>query len=263
MTGREQEGWGRRGAWGAASAPAAAREGRPAVVCPRFDGVGADGAPVRLGIMGGTFDPIHQGHLACAEQAREAFGLAGVVFVPTGRPAFKRDRAVTDGAVRLEMCRAAVAGNPAFAVSPLEEDPPRITYAEDTLRALRHHYPPNVELFFIAGADAILSIARWHESAEVARLARFAAATRPGFEVTESFKEELASRGAFRVDYFEVTALAISSSYLRERAARGLSLRYLTPDPVREIIEARGLYRLEAPTAAAAVGGGKEAPWTP
>ena len=103
MTGREQEGWGRRAELDAASTPAAAREGRPAVVCPRFDGVGADGAPVRLGIMGGTFDPIHQGHLACAEQAREAFGLAGVVFVPTGRPAFKRDRAVTDGAVRLEM----------------------------------------------------------------------------------------------------------------------------------------------------------------
>lgn len=262
MTGREQGGRGCRGAQGAGGAPAAVGEGHPAVVCPRFDGVGSDGAPVRLGIMGGTFDPIHQGHLACAEQARETFGLAGVVFIPTGRPAFKRDRAVTDGAVRLEMCRAAVAGNPAFAVSSLEVDRPGITYAVDTLRALRDHYPANVELFFIAGADAILSIARWHESAEVAHLARFAAATRPGFAVTEPFKEELASRGAFQVDYFEVTALAISSSYLRERAARGLSLRYLTPDPVREIIEARGLYRLEDPAAAVA-GGGKEAPWTP
>ena len=221
----------------------AVERGAAPVVCERFDDLGADGVPVRLGIMGGTFDPIHLGHLACAEQAREAFGLAAVVFIPTGRPAFKRDRAVTDGRLRLEMCRAAVASNPAFDVSPLEVDRPGVTYAVDTLRALAAHYPPNVELFFIAGADSILSIARWHKSAEVARLARFAAATRPGYVVTDEFKAELAARGDFRVDYFEVTALAISSSYLRQRAASGLSLRYLTPEPVRALIDERGLYR--------------------
>lgn len=237
----------------AGAAPADGADGRPAaadipraaapVVCARFENLGDDGAPARLGIMGGTFDPIHFGHLACAEQAREAFGLNGVVFIPTGRPAFKRDRAVTDGSVRLAMCRAAVADNPAFDVSPMEVDRPGLTYAVDTLRVLRAHYPANVELVFIAGADAVLSIARWHESEEVARLARFAAATRPGFTVTDAFKEELARRGAFTVDYFEVTALAISSSYLRERAAAGDTLRYLTPEPVRALIEEHGLYR--------------------
>ena len=213
------------------------------VVCERFDDLGSDGAPVRLGIMGGTFDPIHLGHLACAEQAREAFGLSAVVFIPTGRPAVNREGALPGGRKRVEMCRAAVASNPAFDVSALEVDRPGITYAVDTLRALAAHYPPNVELFFIAGADSILSIARWHKSEDVARLARFAAATRPGYVVTDEFKAALAEQGDFRVDFFEVTAMAISSSYLRQRAASGLSLRYLTPEPVRALIDGRGLYR--------------------
>ena len=118
------------------------------------------GTLARLGIMGGTFDPPHLGHLACAEEALEAFGLDAVLFVPTGRPAFKQDRPVTPGKVRLAMVAAAVAGNPAFAVSALEVERPGITYAVDTLRELREELP-GVELVFIVGADAALTLPRW------------------------------------------------------------------------------------------------------
>ena len=120
-----------------------------AVISERFDDLGRDGAPARLGIMGGTFDPIHIGHLACAEQAREAFGLDGVLFVPAGNPVFKKDRAVTPAGMRLAMCRLAVASNPAFDVSAVEVERGGDTYTVDTLRQLRAHYPGNVELFFI------------------------------------------------------------------------------------------------------------------
>ena len=112
-----------------------------AVISERFDDLGRDGAPARLGIMGGTFDPIHIGHLACAEQAREAFGLDGVLFVPAGNPVFKKDRAVTPAGMRLAMCRLAVASNPAFDVSAVEVERGGDTYTVDTLRQLRAHYP--------------------------------------------------------------------------------------------------------------------------
>lgn len=226
---------------GAAAADAAC--GRAPVVCERFDDLGADGTPARLGFMGGTFDPVHYGHLACAEEAREALRLDGVVFIPTGRPAFKRDRPVTPGVVRLALCRAAVADNPAFDVSPLEVERPGITYAVDTLRTLRDHYPANVELVFIAGADAVSSLPRWRESDQLAHLARFAAAARPGYAVSDELKDALAAQGGFVVDYLTPMSLDISSSDLRERAAAGRSLRYLTPEPVRALIGAYGLYR--------------------
>lgn len=213
------------------------------VISERFDDLGSDGAPARLGIMGGTFDPIHIGHLACAEQAREAYRLDAVVFVPTGIPAFKRDRAVTPAADRLRMCRLAVLPNPHFDVSDIEIARGGVTYTVDTLRQLRAHYPANVELYFITGADSILSIARWRESAAIASLVRFIAVTRPGYQVTDAFKDELARLGDYQVDYLEVTALAISSSALRERVARGFSLRYLTTLSVCDYIERSGLYR--------------------
>lgn len=201
------------------------------------------GELARLGIMGGTFDPPHLGHLACAEEARQVFGLDAVLFVPTGRPAFKQDRPVTAGEVRLALVGAAVAGNPAFAVSAVEVERPGVTYAVDTLRALRETLP-EVELVFIVGADAALTLPRWHESAELARLAIFAAATRPGFELGKEALGDLRERG-FDVRPFAVLALDISSSALRRRVAAGRTIRYLVPDAVREIIEEEQLYRKE------------------
>ena len=215
-------------------------------VSSRFDSLGADGAPRRLGVMGGTFDPIHIGHLACAEQVREAFSLDAVVFVPAGRPVYKKGQPVTDARKRLEMCRLAVESNPFFDVSALEVERPGDTYTVDTLRQLRAHYPENVELFFIPGADAVVNIVRWRDSAQVAALARFIAVTRPGFALTEERKRVLAAHAEFTVDYLEVTALAVSSSYLRERVAEGKSIRYLTMACVSDYIEEHGLYRTQA-----------------
>lgn len=201
------------------------------------------GTLARLGIMGGTFDPPHLGHLACAEEALEAFGLDAVLFVPTGRPAFKQDRLVTAGEVRLAMVASAVAGNPAFAVSALEVERPGITYAVDTLRELREELP-GVELVFIVGADAALTLPRWYESAELGRLAMFAAATRPGFELGEETLRALRER-RFDVRPFVVPGIDISSSELRQRVAEGRTIRYLVPEVVREIIEEEQLYRKE------------------
>lgn len=215
------------------------------VISERFDDLGFDGAPARLGIMGGTFDPIHIGHLACAEQAREAFRLDAVVFIPTGNPAFKRDRDVTLASDRLAMCRLAVRPNPHFDVSDMEIVRGGVTYTVDTVKALRAHYPENVELFFITGADSILSIARWRESAAIARAVRFIAVTRPGYAVTPGFKAELAALGDYDVSYLEVTALAVSSSDLRRRVHEGYSLRYLTTLSVCDYVYRHGLYRGE------------------
>ena len=214
-----------------------------AAICERFDDLGADGRPARLGIMGGTFDPIHIGHLACAEQAREAFGLDGVLFVPAGNPVFKKDRAVTPAADRLEMCRLATRSNPAFDVSAIEIERGGDTYTVDTLRQLRAHYPDNVELRFITGADAVASIVAWRESAAIADLARLIAVTRPGYALSDERRALIEGRGNFAVDYLEITSLAVSSSDLRRRVAAGASIRYLTMQRVFDYIREKRLYR--------------------
>ena len=220
-------------------------------ICDHFDDLGRDGGRARLGIMGGTFDPIHIGHLACAEQAREAYisrgrtlreFVGGVVFVPAGNPVFKKDRPVTPAAERLEMCRIATRSNPAFDVSAIEIERGGDTYTVDTLRQLRAHYPDNVELRFITGADAVYHIVQWRESAAIADLARLIAVTRPGYALSEERRAFIAEHGNFAIDYLEVTALAISSSDLRRRVAAGKSIRYLTMQGVLDYIQERGLY---------------------
>lgn len=221
---------------------AAADAVRPVRVCGRFDDLGADGRPARLGIMGGTFDPIHIGHLACAEQAREAFSLDAVVFIPAGMPAFKLKRHVTPAEHRLAMCKLAVESNPAFDVSRIEIDRPGVTYTADTLRELRGHYPGNVELFFITGADAVCSILKWRESKVIADLASLIAVTRPGYALTEQQRALIERSGAFRIHTLEATGLAVSSSDLRSRVAAGKSIRYLTMQRVFDYIAEQQLY---------------------
>ena len=214
------------------------------VICERFDSLGLDnpGKDVRLGIMGGTFDPIHMGHLACAEQARVAFALDAVIFVPTGVQPFKQGKHVTDAAMRLEMCKLACATNPFFDVSAIEIEREGLTYTVDTLRQLHEHYPSNVKLYFITGADAMLSIVKWHDSAAIADLAHLIAVTRPGYEMTEEAKTELDAAN-FDVSYLETTALSISSSMMRDWVREGKSIRYLTSLAVHDYILAKGLYK--------------------
>lgn len=217
---------------------------RPAV-CRRFDDLGADDQlrTRRLGIMGGTFDPVHIGHLACAEQARDELGLDAIVFIPAGCPVYKKDKKVTPAADRLAMCALAVASNPAFDVSSIEIDRGGDTYTVDTLRQLRAHYPDNVELYFITGADAVTSIMKWRDSAQIAHLAKLVAVTRPGYEIPDEMKQALREHADFQVSFLKMTGLAVSSSDLRRRVAEGRSIRYLTKEVVFRYIEEHGLYR--------------------
>lgn len=196
----------------------------------------------RLGIMGGTFDPIHYGHLVTAEQAREALSLDLVLFMPAGSPAFKLDIPVSGAEERYAMTVLATAANPAFYASRFELDRPGVTYTVDTLRSLRDRYPDNVKIFFITGADAILDIVSWRDASSIAGLATLIAATRPGYDIEQARRRVDASGFGFDVRYIEIPALAISSTNIRERVRAGKSIRYLTSESVIGFIHKNGLY---------------------
>ena len=208
--------------------------------------LGADPAVTyRLGIMGGTFDPIHNGHLVAAEQAYGDLGLDVVVFMPAGRPAFKQDKRVSSGEDRYAMTLLATSDNPHFLASRFEVDREGITYTAETLELLSLAYPPNVEFFFITGADAIADIVSWRDAERIAANAKLVGATRPGYDLANARSAIAGSPFSFDVTYLEVPALAISSSYLRDRVSSGQSLRYLTPDPVSGYIIKHQLYGLD------------------
>lgn len=200
------------------------------------------GEPCRLGIMGGTFDPIHYGHLVAAEQAAEDLELDLVIFMAAGSPAFKQNRRVSSPEDRYAMTLLATADNPRFVASRLEIERSGITYTADTLAQIAQAYPDSVELFFITGADAVVDIVHWHDAARIASLATLVGATRPGYDLERARQAIAESSIDFDVIYLEVPALAISSSYLRRRCAAGQSLRYLTPDTVCGYIRKHHLY---------------------
>lgn len=220
----------------------------PESICERFDSLGHDDPHriYRLGIMGGTFDPIHIGHLACAEQARVAFDLDAVVFIPTGNPVFKQDKKVSDASHRVNMCALATADNAHFGVSTLETDREGNTYTVDTLLQLRAFYPENVKLYFITGADAVLHIMKWRDSEIISQMAYLIAVTRPGSNLTAEFKEQMHQYTNFETLYLQMTALSISSSLLRELVMKGESIRYLVDPEVYRYIKEQGLYLPEA-----------------
>lgn len=200
----------------------------------RFDDLGADGKPAKLGVMGGTFDPIHIGHLRIAEEVREELGLDGVLFMPAGNPVFKRDQHVTDAHVRLERVRRAVADNPHFDVSSLEVDREGGTYTIDTFRELRRLYPQNVDLYFILGSDAAESIGKWREVKALAELTKLVVAVgRPGSMDEEPLRAAVEAAAPFDLHIVRASSLEVSSSDIRERLASGRSARYLVPESVR------------------------------
>ncbi len=194
----------------------------------------------RLGVMGGTFDPIHYGHLVTAEEALVQFGLDGVVFVPTGMPWMKEGRDVSAAEDRYLMTVIATASNPRFRVSRVEIDRDGPTYTVDTLRALGEENP-DAELYFITGADAMLEIFEWKESEELLALAHFIAATRPGYDLAR-FESRTPTRHQ-NVTVMNVPALAISSTDIRERVGDGRPIRYLVPEGVKSYVEKADLYR--------------------
>lgn len=201
-----------------------------ALISERFETLGADGSPAKLGLMGGTFDPIHIGHLRVAEEMREALELDAVLFIPTGAPVFKRDQQVTDARMRFEQVRAAVADNPHFDASPIEIEREGDTYTVDTLRQLRAHYPENVELYFIVGSDTAATVGKWRGCEEVAQLAHLAVAVgRPGSASADELREIVQAAGPFDLHLVRVSILEISSSNIRKRLAEGKSVRYLVP----------------------------------
>lgn len=186
--------------------------------------------------MGGTFDPIHHGHLVAASEVAARFDLDEVVFVPTGRPWQKEGagRTVTDSEHRYLMTVVATASNPRFTVSRVDIDRPGATYTIDTLRDLRSERP-DAELFFITGADALAKIMSWKDVKELTSLAQFVGVTRPGHELVDG--------GLTGVRLLEVPAMAISSTDCRRRVGSGEPVWYLVPDGVVQYINKYQLYR--------------------
>ncbi len=195
------------------------------------------GRPSRIGVMGGTFDPIHHGHLVAASEVAQSFGLDEVVFVPTGRPWQKTE--VTTSEHRYLMTVIATASNPRFTVSRVDIDRAGPTYTIDTLRDLRAERP-DADLFFITGADAVAQILSWRDHDEIWDLAHFVAVSRPGHVLSiDGLPEGKVSR-------LEIPALAISSTDCRERVRRGHPVWYLVPDGVVQYIAKHHLYRSKA-----------------
>ena len=193
----------------------------------------------RLGVMGGTFDPIHHGHLVAASEVAQFFTLDEVVFVPTGQPWQKDDRKVSPSEDRYLMTVIATASNPRFSVSRIDIDRAGPTYTIDTLRDLRAERGEGAELFFITGADALSRMMSWQDVNELFELAHFVGVTRPGHRLTgDGLPED-------RVSLLEVPALAISSTDCRQRVAHGQPIWYLVPDGIVQYIAKRQLYRAD------------------
>jgi nicotinate-nucleotide adenylyltransferase len=215
----------------AAATPAAGQPNATDRVPPRRRSVR------RIGIMGGTFDPIHHGHLVAASEVASRFLLDEVVFVPTGQPWQKADYDVSPAEDRYLMTVIATASNPRFQVSRVDIDRGGPTFTVDTLRDLRAFYGAKVDLFFITGADALDKILSWKDAESIFDLAHLVGVTRPGFVLSD---EHLP---AYTVSLVQVPAMAISSTDCRRRVVQGQPIWYLVPDGVVQYIAKRNLYR--------------------
>jgi nicotinate-nucleotide adenylyltransferase len=198
----------------------------------------------KLAIMGGTFDPIHIGHLVTAEEVRHEFGIDKVLFIPTGHPPHKSHVHMTTGEHRYLMTVLATAANPNFDVSRIEIEREGVTYTIDTIKELKKIYGDSVRLYFITGADAVHQILTWKNSSELLRICEFVAVTRPGYKTEELKKKVDSIRDEFgdHIHFLEVPALAISSSNIRERRQNLKPIKYLVPEVVENYIIKHQLY---------------------
>ena len=193
----------------------------------------------RIGVMGGTFDPIHHGHLVAASEVQSWFDLDEVIFVPTGQPWQKTGREVSPPEDRYLMTVVATASNPRFSVSRVDIDRGGPTYTVDTLRDLSREYP-GAEMYFITGGDALAQILTWRDVNKLFDLAHFVGCTRPGVELASPV---IAQLPADKLTLMEVPALAISSTNCRERVGEQEPIWYLVPDGIVQYIAKRGLYQ--------------------
>lgn len=194
----------------------------------------------RIGIMGGTFDPIHHGHLVAGSEVADRFGLDLVLYTPTGQPWQKDVERVSPAEDRYLMTVIATASNPRFHVSRADIDRHGPTYTVDTLADIHQQYP-DAELFFITGADALQSIVTWRNWEQLFELAQFVGVTRPGYRLSDDlFPADVREK----IHLVEIPAMAISSSDCRQRARLGRPIWYLVPDGVVQYVNKRGLYRM-------------------
>jgi len=196
-------------------------------------------------ILGGTFDPIHYGHITTAEEILEKTEVEKVIFIPSGDPPHKRDKAVTESRHRGEMTRIAVKGHKNFVYSSIEIDRRGKTYTIDTIRQLRKELGEDKKFYFVMGADAMLLIDTWKNSKELLKICSFIAVTRPGYDTQmfENFVDDLKKREECDIRVMEIPAVDISSSEIRERIARGKSISDLVPKNVEKYISDNGLYK--------------------
>ena len=199
----------------------------------------------RLGIMGGTFDPVHYGHLVTAETARAQFNFDKVIFIPSGCPPHKIGQKITEAQHRYLMTVLAVNTNIFFEVNRIEIERQGNSYAFDTVLQLKKEFGPEWELYFITGADAVLEILTWKNIRRLIEICTFVAATRPGFDlsVLDNKLEQISSIAKDKFLTFEVPALSISSTDIRQKVASGKPIKYLLPESVERYIDTNNLYK--------------------
>lgn len=197
----------------------------------------------RLGILGGTFDPIHIGHLATAEAVRMEYGLDTILFIPSANPPHKQDVEVTDASHRYAMTVLATETNPHFDVSKIEMERKGLSYTLYTLQELLSLYGEDTELYFITGADALAELHTWHNIYGVLELTHFIAASRPGIDKTDEIIESFGELGKAKIHRLTIPELEISATDIRQRVTEGRSIRYIVPDAVVQYIEENRLYQ--------------------
>jgi nicotinate-nucleotide adenylyltransferase len=204
---------------------------------------------LRVGILGGAFNPPHVGHLVCAQEALVQLDLDKVAFVPTGRPAHREIEQDPGAEVRAELCEAAIADDGRFELSRAELEREGRSYTVDTLRELREAAPDD-ELFLLLGGDQAAALPSWHEPEEVLELATVVAVERVGFSRSTIALKLAHMRGGREVRILEMPVMQVSSSMIRRRVAAGQPIRYLVPEPVLELVRERGLYGASTPAPA-------------